>query len=114
HYCASLQSRVANHLSTLAQLHDNLHPHRHSSPTRRSSELDLLDLPLPRERALGAAVASRLRRRRDLTRLEIGDQHRRSQGAGDQDWKSIRLNSSHRMISYAVLCVERNIQRTVT
>src|SRR5690349_22169341 len=81
-------------------------------PTRRSSDLPLLDR-LHEERAHVQAHHERRRaprrRRHELRRgrrLELGGaQHRR--GLGDEDRKSTRLNSSHVEISYAVFCLKK-------
>src|SRR6266849_7349804 len=39
---------------------------------------------------------------------------RRPGGGGAQDRKSTRLNSSHEWISYAVFCLKKKIQKTVS
>src|SRR5690554_7260991 len=90
---------------------DGSHRDLHSFPTRRSSDLDLLQ----------GAFCEQLR-------LEVGDFVLRradglfayqlavvvddaEQGVNAVDRKSTRLNSSHVRISYAVFCLKRTILR---
>src|SRR5207244_11389339 len=75
--------------------------HRHSFPTRRSSDL----FPLPVQEVLhppqisGALLAHR-GGEQDGPRRGQARRH-------DRDRKSTRLNSSHQIISYAVFCLEK-------
>src|SRR5690625_5360867 len=68
------------------------HRHRHSFPTRRSS-----DLP--------ARSEIHRRRLRRLRQLQMAD--------GRLDRKSTRLNSSHVAISYAVFCLKEKTERVL-
>src|SRR5207249_7480990 len=88
------------------------HPHLHSFPTRRSSDLPVSQGTVPpprpgegRQRKLGGVVeieppATPPRELVRLRRLEI------SLGL-ERDRKSTRLNSSHVSISYAVFCLKK-------
>src|SRR5438105_10839022 len=70
----------------------------HSFPTRRSSDLSLLNrsfMPLLKEREL--------RRSSYLRNIRV-----RSTSPNYEDRKSTRLNSSHEWISYAVFCLKKN------
>src|SRR3712207_8561220 len=60
---------------------------------------DKKDLVLLTPRKLGVSLGARP--------LLDGDAHRPG-GAGDEDRKSTRLNSSHANISYAVFCLKQN------
>src|SRR5437763_13108291 len=75
------------------------HPHLHSFPTRRSSDLGApLQIGVPVRRPL------------DVHALELRDTAERPQVIGligQRDRKSTRLNSSHRCISYAVFCLKK-------
>src|SRR5690606_40393429 len=95
---------------------------RHSVPTRRSSDLLVVEHQVPRVglrddhalRAVESAIAADLEEALDLLvdpadRLHVaelvhgtGHGERLAQG---QDRKSTRLNSSHVKISYAVFCL---------
>src|SRR5207253_9309104 len=75
------------------------HPHLHSFPTRRSS--DLQPHPRIRRRRNGRAHFRSARR----ARLGAGENFSRS--GADRDRKSTRLNSSHVAISYAVFCLKK-------
>src|SRR5207249_6290251 len=100
------------------------HPHRdpHSSPTRRSSDLILIDggrvtsvesvsqtRPLPADKpelAAAHATAATLIGMQAVY-LDAGSGAERPVSADviRADWKSTRLNSSHVSISYAVFCL---------
>src|SRR5437762_11413923 len=89
----------------------SLHPHPanigpHSFPTRRSSDLSPLR---PSERARAAWLSEHpLTTATDTVAMTIVGPAR-----GDtigRDRKSTRLNSSHRCISYAVLCLKKKIE----
>src|SRR5207249_11282482 len=98
------------------------HPVLHSFPTRRSSDLKVLDRPEslevdPRGDAasgplvLIAVVDDASRTDSGERRLEL-DVLPRARLAGDlplklRDRKSTRLNSSHVSISYAVFCLKK-------
>src|SRR5436190_16517902 len=76
------------------------HRDLHSFPTRRSSDLELLDRGLRARRATAAAAQLRV----DLSMRQPGAVVvRRHEG----DRKSTRLNSSHTVISYAVFCLKK-------
>src|SRR5688500_19904186 len=64
----------------------------HSFPTRRSS--DLYRAPVDELDQVGDRPSAR----------------RRRSGRGDLDRKSIRLNSSHLVISYAVFCLKKKFR----
>src|SRR5438552_5997723 len=70
------------------------HPHLHSFPTRRSSDLAEPDHTALDQPAHPRAVPG-------LDHAVAGDR-----GAPATDRKSTRLNSSHQIISYAVLCLK--------
>src|SRR5205814_2426961 len=80
------------------------HPHLHSFPTRRSSDLEpadvvILDLMLPD--GDGLDICRQMRARSDSPILMLT-------ARGDPiDRKSTRLNSSHLGISYAVFCLKK-------
>src|SRR5690242_21126516 len=86
----------------------------HSFPTRRSSDLLTPFRARPVARAFrlssGHGVAARHRgwvqHHPALAPVEAG--------AGPEDRKSTRLNSSHMSISYAVFCLKKKKTRTIT
>src|SRR5207248_11580174 len=94
-------------------------PHTHSSPTRRSSDLgDNEDavrhrrrLPRELERRLLAQHAQKVLERpaaRARGGAEaLGDRQMAAERFRAADRKSTRLNSSHRTISYAVVCLKK-------
>src|SRR5437588_8932837 len=85
----------------------------HSFPTRRSSDLELVER-LGRYRLLGR-VRLRRRGRRPVGLLRWRGRRLRLQGDEARDRKSTRLNSSHTVISYAVFCLKKkNNQRNGT
>src|SRR5207244_7015398 len=105
--------------SSLSYLPSILPPARHPFPTRRSSDLD-------RDRSAG--ILQREARRTelivgwqaDVNRVPAGfgvQERRRAEGRAQHksllgsalqtDRKSTRLNSSHQIISYAVVCLEK-------
>src|SRR5207245_11352542 len=110
---------VSTHLSLI---HPPLpHPHPHSFPTRRSS-----DLPPhrphhhrpPRRRFSGrpqlrpTRLGDRPDRRRHLCRqLHPPQQDRHRLDLYPVDRKSTRLNSSHGSISYAVFCLKKKTKK---
>src|SRR5436189_1739294 len=76
----------------------------HSFPTRRSSDLDALEL----------RAAELEERERELDLLQA--RHARARAwaetaIGTRDRKSTRLNSSHRCISYAVFCLKKKMEQ---
>src|SRR5690625_5678271 len=81
------------------------HPHLHSFPTRRSSDLN-------RRRHCGTATTTALLGTSathpfsQTPRLSDQNRHRSTLGL---DRKSTRLNSSHVAISYAVFCLKKKI-----
>src|SRR5205807_9380474 len=98
------------------------HPHLHSFPTRRSSDLPARrpagqtgrDIEPPLSRRHRSAVAKQavlLERQRTPVHgpaRAVRQGHRGSGGVcePDRDRKSTRLNSSHLVISYAVFCLK--------
>src|SRR5699024_11373645 len=90
-----------------------LHPHPHSFPTRRSSDLRKPSLKgLTTPRASGISSEGRLirRRRPSFSKLAPWLTLRGPPTDGSRrvrDRKSTRLNSSHVSISYAVFCLKK-------
>src|SRR5207245_5731058 len=94
-----------------------VHPHLHSFPTRRSSDLrppafeprrgrDRGQLPRQHaHRALPAHAGGP--RRAERARGGGRGAHQRGLVAHGEDRKSTRLNSSHGSISYAVFCLKK-------
>src|SRR2546430_2975271 len=86
--------------TTLFRSDDHAQPAgRHRIPSARAQTLRQLRVPLgrPHAEALGKAVE------------ELG-----GQGDLGEDRKSTRLNSSHSQISYAVFCLKKKKQTTLT
>src|SRR5205085_3099094 len=93
------------------------HPHPHSFPTRRSSDLDHQDALERPGRVLAPArplwpVAQARQRSAlpeggNLCRAAGADALAGSPHAVIADRKSTRLNSSHSQISYAVFCLKK-------
>src|SRR5437764_13721465 len=85
-----------------------------SSPTRRSSDLVLIELRVVA--AVDHEHRSRLRfrvafhLRRELTHLRrVSELATEMKSYAKTDRKSTRLNSSHRCISYVVFCLKKKI-----
>src|SRR5207248_10522256 len=106
-------------LSFYSSLH---HPHLHSFPTRRSSDLRVTALQLTGLLTLlcGPSAQGPVRGEEDsypevtIVAVEAGVRDpepaapasEEPERLGVQDRKSTRLNSSHRTISYAVFCLK--------
>src|SRR5437868_11653433 len=91
------------------------HPHLHSFPTRRSSDLAkrrrdkrhrLLQATEDSLRKLVAEVGRRTNK--PLTAVQIG---LKAGKVNLEDRKSTRLNSSHVSISYAVFCLKKKTKK---
>src|SRR5205814_10673928 len=87
------------------------HPHLHSFPTRRSSDLPTTNTGHLLERRLAARLvdAQFIRgehREMSPVRAERG-------GLDTRDRKSTRLNSSHLGISYAVFCLKKKKKKKI-
>src|SRR5207244_12428194 len=107
------------HLTPLPSQSLTTHPHLHSFPTRRSSDLQKLaadDLQLRLENrtemlrgghAEGLDGRRRRPERRERGHAQVLDPTRDNVPEGGQDRKSTRLNSSHQIISYAVFCLKK-------
>src|SRR5207249_10315642 len=77
--------------------------HHHASPTRRSSDLWSLSMPLD-----GFTLAEHAELAREAERLGYTDAFGLARQLGVLgDRKSTRLNSSHVSISYAVFCLKK-------
>src|SRR5699024_12607731 len=108
-------------LSYSSLSHSHYLPDLHSSPTRRSSDLELLG---PGELALGggdgvhglALLADGPGQCRPcacgLTLRGVEQLRGQGEVVGDGDRKSTRLNSSHVSKSYAVLCLKQKKRLT--
>src|SRR5690606_41197198 len=85
----------------------------HSFPTRRSSDLPQADAPPTAATGRTYPGADRSLRLPRLRRQRPGHGARPGQprGAGLEDRKSTRLNSSHVKISYAVFCLKKKRRR---
>src|SRR5688572_30850476 len=77
-----------------------------SVPTRRSSDLDVLERAQDVDsRRVEPGPLARLAQRRSDRPAVFGIHA--TTGEGDLDRKSTRLNSSHSQISYAVFCLKK-------
>src|SRR5438093_1591800 len=87
-------------LAVIAPAHVHVHlplAPSHRAPLHLEIRRDhLLDLALPRVGALGAAVAARLRRRGDLARLQVGEEHRLLVLAGELEQSQPRRETLDR------------------
>src|SRR5207253_8941517 len=88
------------------------HPHLHSFPTRRSSDLPRLPVDVGRDAAAGGRGLDVFPERA----CRAGEADARVCDLGDGavvlgDRKSTRLNSSHVAISYAVFCLKKKMMR---
>src|SRR5699024_12708467 len=88
------------------------HPHLHSFPTRRSSDLDKSEQSAPEqngkhhpERGKSCGISKNLRSDHIAVQLLQGND--KDQKIKSLDRKSTRLNSSHVSISYAVFCLKK-------
>src|SRR5207244_13240701 len=81
------------------------HPHLHSFPTRRSSDLVAPLGGRPAERAVSARARASSRAELAARTREAASWPARMVRAIDR--KSTRLNSSHQIISYAVFCLKK-------
>src|SRR5690606_41619403 len=86
------------------------HPHLHSFPTRRSSDLDT-DRDSDRGHQNSGAERRPAHERNTQPRQGCDGRQRRNDDQDDketpEDRKSTRLNSSHVKISYAVFCLKK-------
>src|SRR5690606_41916437 len=97
------------------------HSDLHSFPTRRSSDLTVLERFSLTQQALAerlgctqSAVANKLRLlklpeavQEQVSRGLLSERHARALLRLEEDRKSTRLNSSHVKISYAVFCLKK-------
>src|SRR5688572_32475953 len=98
---------------SLAADHRNLH----SFPTRRSSDLHLLQSSVARSSLPRCAGVLALLAESSVTAGEdaLGAVHRAGEASSPAvtDRKSTRLNSSHSQISYAVFCLKKKKTKAI-
>src|SRR5207248_4484274 len=105
---------VTHTLSTLFLQYFRAHPHLHSFPTRRSSDLSnskrvRLGRPISEDTRQEFSIDFERRKPVCSARFDAG-QSKSDIPYGFEastDRKSTRLNSSHRTISYAVFCLKK-------
>src|SRR5687768_17811184 len=82
------------------------HLELHSFPTRRSSDLEVINAGVSGDTSAGGLRRLDWALEGDTAILVV------ALGGNDGDRKSTRLNSSHGYISYAVFCLKKKIQNS--
>src|SRR5207244_12252146 len=103
-------------LSVLSSYSLSHHPHLHSFPTRRSSDLSPVDAAHRDRRGAGPRGPVAARANRPLAAPVALRARSRARGCRgrSRDRKSTRLNSSHQIISYAVFCLKKKKKQHTT
>src|SRR5207247_11285595 len=100
---------LLHYVRLYAYLH---HPHLHSFPTRRSSDLtDEIALDFSHHLKRHPVILLGIRARFGLVVAQVNCD---DEPETRSDRKSTRLNSSHEWISYAVFCLKKKKKRTHT